>query len=295
VTPPLRVATRGSALARWQAERVLDRLGGDGELLIVTTAGDRDRETPIHTLGGRGVFVTEVQDAVRDGRADVAVHSAKDLPAVTAPGLVLACVPERADPRDALVGGTLDTLPTGARVGTGSVRRRAQLAHHRPDLTFGELRGNVPTRLARLDRFDAVVIAAAALDRLGLVDERVHRLDPQTLLPQVAQGALAVECRPDDTATIAALRVLEDVDARRAVDAERAFLAELGGGCDAPVGALGRTGPAGVTVDTLLASLDGRVVLRATACDEDPERAGRDAARRLVDQQGGRLVLDDLG
>ena len=198
MTPGLRVATRGSALARWQAQRVIDRLGGDAELVIITTAGDRDRETPIHTLGGQGVFVSEVQDAVLDGRADIAVHSAKDLPPLTQPGLVLAAVPERADPRDALVGGTLDTLPTGARVGTGSVRRRAQLAHHRPDLTFGELRGNVPTRLARLDRFDAVVIAAAALDRLDLVDDRVHRVDPSTLLPQVAQGALAVECRADD-------------------------------------------------------------------------------------------------
>lgn len=294
MTPGLRVATRGSALARWQAQRVLDRLGGDGELVIITTVGDRDRDTPIHTLGGQGVFVSEVQDAVADGRADIAVHSAKDLPPVTPPGLVLASVPERADARDALVGASLDTLATGALVGTGSVRRRAQLAHHRPDLTFGELRGNVPTRLARLDRFDAVVIAAAALDRLDLVDERVHRLDPSTVLPQVAQGALAVECRSGDAATIGALQAIEDVDARRAVDAERAFLAELGGGCDAPVGALAHTGPDGVTVDALLASLDGRIVLRATTVDEEPERAGRAAARQLVDEHGGRLVLEDL-
>jgi hydroxymethylbilane synthase len=294
VTPVLRVATRGSALARWQAERVIERLGGDGELVIITTAGDRDRDTPIHTLGGQGVFVGEVQDAVLEGRADIAVHSAKDLPPLTSPGLVLAAVPERADPRDALVGGTLDTLPTGARIGTGSVRRRAQLAHHRPDLTFGELRGNVPTRLARLDRFDAVVIAAAALDRLDLVDDRVHRVDPSTLLPQVAQGALAVECRVDDLTRIDALRAIDDVDVRRAVDAERAFLAELGGGCDLPVGALARVGPAGVTIDALLASLDGRVVLRATTSGDDPEATGRAAARRLVDEHGGRLVLEDL-
>jgi hydroxymethylbilane synthase len=294
VTPRLRVATRGSALARWQAERVLHRLGGDAELVVITTAGDRDRDTPIHTLGGQGVFVTEVQDAVADGRADIAVHSAKDLPPMTPPGLVLACVPERADPRDALVGGTLDGLATGARVGTGSVRRRAQLAHLRPDLTFGELRGNVPTRLARLEDFDAVVIAAAALDRLGLVDERVHRLEPSTLLPQVAQGALAVECRADDHATIDALQAIEDLEARRAVDAERAFLAELGGGCDVPVGALAHPGPDGVTVDALIASLDGRILLRGTVRDDDPERAGRAVARQLVDEHGGRLVLADL-
>lgn len=294
MTAGLRVATRGSALARWQAERVLGRLGGDGELVIITTAGDRDRDTPIHTIGGQGVFVSEVQDAVLDGRADIAVHSAKDLPPRTPPGLVLAAVPERGDPRDAIVGGDLDTLPTGARVGTGSVRRRAQLAHHRPDLTFGELRGNIPTRLARLDRFDAVVIAAAALDRLDLVDDRVHRVDPSTLLPQVAQGALAVECRADDSVRIDALRALDDVDVRRAVDAERAFLAELGGGCDTPVGALARVGPAGVTIDALLASLDGRIVVHATTTGDDPDATGRAAARELVEQRGGRLVLEDL-
>lgn len=295
MTRPLRVATRGSALARWQAERVIARLGVDAELVVITTAGDRDRDSPIHQIGGRGVFVSEVQDAVLGGRADLAVHSAKDLPPRTPPGLVLAAVPERADPRDALVGGTLDTLPTGGRVGTGSVRRRAQLAHHRPDLTFGELRGNVPTRLERLDRFDAVVIAAAALDRLDLVDDRVHRVDPSTLLPQVAQGALAVECRADDDTHLDAVRAIDDADVRRAVDTERAFLDELGGGCDLPVGALARVDPSGVTVDALLASLDGRVVLRTTTRGEAPDATGRAAARDLIDQHGGRLVLEDLG
>ncbi len=173
---PLRVATRGSVLARWQAERVLGRLGGDGELVIVTTTGDREADTPIHQLGGRGAFTKEIQDAVLDGRADIAVHSAKDLPSSTPSGLVLASVPERADARDALVGGALDDLPTGARVATGSVRRRAQLAYARPDLTFAGLRGNVPTRLARLAEHDAVVIALAALERLDLVDERTYPL-----------------------------------------------------------------------------------------------------------------------
>ncbi len=293
MTRPLRVATRGSVLARWQADRVLALLGGVGELVIVTTTGDRDAQAPIHTLGGRGVFVKEVQEAVLAGDADLAVHSAKDLPSGELPGLVLACVPERADPRDALVGASLETLPTGARVATGSVRRRAQLAHRRPDLTFAELRGNVPTRLRRAEEFDAVVIAAAALDRLHLADDRVHRLDPSELLPQVAQGALAVECRADDEATIAALSGVEDRDARRAVDAERAFLAELGGGCDVPVGALATVEPSGVTLTALIASLDGRVVLRTTTRDPDPVRAGREAARVLLDDRGGRAVLGD--
>jgi hydroxymethylbilane synthase len=249
---------------------------------------------PIRELGGRGAFTKEIQDAVVAGRADVAVHSAKDLPSITPPGLVLACVPERADPRDALVGGSLDALPTGARVATGSVRRRAQLAHARPDLTFAELRGNVPTRVARAADHDAVVIALAALERLGLVDARVHPLDPTVVLPQVAQGALAAECRADDEDTRALLAAVEDRAARRAVDAERAFLAELGGGCDVPAGALAVADDAGVTLTAMLASLDGRILLRATAADADPARAGRDAARRLLDRHGGRMLLEDV-
>ena len=293
MTRPLRAATRGSVLARWQTERVLTLLGRPAELVVVTTTGDRRVDKPIHALGGRGVFVKEIQDAVLDGRADIAVHSAKDLPSATPPGLVLACVPERADPRDALVGGALDDLPTGARIATGSVRRRAQLANARPDLTFAELRGNVGTRLARAADHDAVVIALAALERLGLVDDRVHPLDPRVLLPQVAQGALAVECRADDAATLAALRAIEDAPARRAVDAERAFLAELGGSCDLPVGALATVAGDDVALVGLLASLDGRIVLRTRVRGHDPAATGRDAAVGLLEAHGGRALLSD--
>src|SRR5207244_454712 len=178
-----------------------------------------------------------VQAAVLDGRADVAVHSAKDLPPGSADGLVIAAIPERDDSRDALVGSTLEGLPVGARVGTGSVRRRAQLAGLRPDLTFASLRGNIDTRLAKADAFGAIVMAAAALERLGRRPAVAEVLDPSVLLPQVAQGALAVECREDDGETRAALAAIEHEPSRRAVDAERAFLAELGGGCDLPVGA----------------------------------------------------------
>src|SRR5262249_28387159 len=162
----------------------------------------------------------EVQEAVLAGRADVAVHSAKDLPSVTAPGLVIAAIPERGDPRDALVGATFDALPTGARVGTGSVRRRAQLAHRRDDLTFGGLRGNIPTRLDKAAQFDAVVVAAVALDRLGLSARIAERLDPAVMLPQVGQGAIAVECRDDDTETRQALAGIDDADAHIALTAE---------------------------------------------------------------------------
>jgi hydroxymethylbilane synthase len=289
----LRVATRGSALARWQAERVVARLDQPAELVIVSTTGDRDTSSTIHALGGTGVFVKEVQDTVRRGDADVAVHSAKDLPPLTPDGLRLVAIPERGDPRDALVGARLEELPTGARVGTGSVRRRAQLAALRPDLTFGELRGNIPTRLEKAADFDAVVMAAAALDRLDRADRIAERLAPSTLLPQVAQGALAVECRADDATTLAALAAIDDPVAAAEVAAERAFLAELGGGCSLPCGALARRADDGtLTVDALLASLDGRVVLRATVTGTEPDELGRELARRILDDEGGRVVLD---
>jgi hydroxymethylbilane synthase len=291
---PLRVATRGSALARWQAERVVELLGIEAEYVIVSTKGDEHRDVPIHAMGGTGVFVKEVEQVVLDGRAEVAVHSAKDLPSETAAGLVLAAVPERADPRDALVGRPLDEIPTGGRVGTGSVRRKAQLAALRPDLGFAELRGNIPTRLEKAAGFDALVLAAAALDRLRLVDRIAERLDPSVVLPQVAQGALAVECRAGDDRTRGLLAGIDDPAARAAVTAERAYLAALGGGCDLPCGALAEAdGDGALRLEALLASLDGRIVLRTRVEGRDPEAVGAEAARRIVDDEGGRLVLDD--
>jgi len=290
----LRVATRGSDLARRQAERVVELLGGDAELVVVTTTGDRRADVPIHAMGGTGVFVKEVQQAVLDERADLAVHSAKDLPSETPAGLLLAAIPERVDPRDALVGSTLGALPTGAVVATGSVRRRAQIAALRPDVGFAELRGNIPTRLEKADRFDAIVVAAAALDRLGLGDRIAERLEPSVVLPQVGQGALAVECRADDDPTVARLRAIDDIDAHRAVDAERAFLGELGGGCNLPCAALAHSGGDGVTIEVLLGSLDGRVVLRSRATGDEPAAVGRDAARQLLDRHGGRMLLEDI-
>ena len=292
--PPLRVGTRGSALARWQAERIVELLGVEAEYVIVSTRGDERRDVPIHAMGGTGVFVKEVEQAVLDGRADVAVHSAKDLPAETSPELVLAALPERGDPRDALVGRPLDEIPTGGRVGTGSVRRRAQLAALRPDLGFAELRGNIPTRLEKAAGFDAVVLAAAALDRLGLADRIAERVDPSVVLPQVGQGALAVECRADDDGTRELLAPVDDAEVRAAVTAERAYLAELGGGCNLPCGALAEVGgDGGLRLEALLASLDGRITLRARVNGNDPGAVGAEAARRLVDEEGGRLVLDD--
>jgi len=292
----LRIATRASALARWQAERVAALLREPVEYVLVSTTGDRDQTADLHAIGGTGVFVKEVQQAVLDGRADLAVHSAKDLPSTTPAGLVLAAVPERGDPRDALVGATLESIPTGGRIGTGSVRRRAQLAAARPDLVFAPLRGNIETRLRKREEegHDAVVVAVAALDRLGLREHATEVLDPSVLLPQAAQGALGVECRSDDTRATSRLAAIDDRAAHLAVRAERAYLAELGGGCSLPCGALAHvhesTGE--IVLDALLAAADGHIVLRTRVTGSDPAEVGAIAAQDLLDGKGGRAVLD---
>ncbi len=280
----LRIATRGSALALWQAERVAEMLGSPSELVIIETRGDQDTTSPIHAIGGTGVFVKEVQEAVLRGEADLAVHSAKDLPAITMEGLILAAVPERADARDALVGSRLEKLPQGARIGTGSVRRRSQLAAIRPDLEFGELRGNIGTRLGKAADFDAIVVAAAALDRLGLGDRIAERLEPSVMLPQVAQGALAVESRLDDAEALVALAAIDDAIAHLAVKAERAFLAALGGGCDVPVGAYATIKSGGmISMQALVAQEDGSSVRRAKGVGSDPDALGRSLCALLME------------
>jgi hydroxymethylbilane synthase len=296
----LRVATRGSALARWQADHVVALLhktdpGIEAQALIVETSGDRRLDVPIWELGGKGVFVKEVQAAVLDGRADLAVHSAKDLPSATPDGLVICAVPERADVRDALVGARLDGLAEGALVATGSLRRRAQLAHLRPDLRFEGLRGNMATRLDRVghDGVAAVVVAAAALDRLGWGDRIAERLDVATMLPQVGQGALAVECRADDGDARCALGRIEHLPARRTVDAERGFLSELGGDCSLPAAAHATLAGDSMRVRGLLATADGVTVLRHELSGPAAAGAalGRSVARHLLDEQGGAQLL----
>ena len=293
----LRAATRGSALARRQTSIVAGLLaetcGVATEPLIVSTTGDRRPDEPIHAMGGKGVFVKEVQAAVLDGRADIAVHSAKDLPSSTPGGLVLAAVPRRGDPRDALVGCRLAELPAGATVATGSVRRKAQLAWARPDLAFAELRGNIATRLNKAATFDAIVMAAVALQRLGLEPDVLDVLEPDVFVPQVGQGAIAVECRADDRAVLETLLAVEHGPSRRAVDAERAFLAELGGDCSLPAGAHASTGRDGsLELTGLLASLDGRTLIRDTRRGRDPETLGRAVAWHLLDNCGGRTLLE---
>jgi hydroxymethylbilane synthase len=309
----LRLATRGSPLARWQAERVGALLLAQGiatELVVVETEGDRRREVPIDRLGGQGVFVKEVQATVARGDAEAAVHSAKDLPASELPGipdLVLAAFPERADARDTLIGGTLEDLPTASTVATGSARRRAQLADLRPDLLFADLRGNLARRIATAGTggVAAVVVAQAALDRLGWhappgVASEV--LAAETMVPQVGQGALAVECRGDDADTLAALAAIDDPVARRLVEAERAFLAELGGGCTLPVGAYAEVADGGSTprhgaevmLSGMLAGFGATVVLRHSGRGADGEQLGRDVARYLF-ERAGEDVDDGVG
>jgi len=288
VTRALRAATRRSTLARTQTDHVASLAGVEVTAVLVETSADRRPETPIWELGGQGAFVTEVQAAVLEGRADFAVHSAKDLRSTPTDGLVIAAVPEREDPRDALVGSRLDDLVVGGRVGTGSVRRL------RPDLTFGGLRGNIETRLDAAEQFEAIVVAFAALRRLGRTAAAAEVLDPGVMLPQVAQGALAVECRVDDEEVRALLAGIEHEPSRLAVDAERAFLAALGGGCDRPVGAFATVDDdARVHLDGLVASGDGRILFRDQAEGDDPPAVGQGLGRALLDRCGAAQVLDE--
>ncbi len=238
----LRLATRASAQATAQATAVADALmaahaGLVVELVFVETLGDRRTDVPLHTIGGQGVFVKEVQRAVLDGDADFAAHSAKDLPSAVAEGLQLAAFCERRDPRDALVGAALADLPLGATVATGSVRRRAQLSVVRPDLRFVELRGNIHTRLSKLPEGGALVMAVAALQILALTDRIAQALPTAQFIPSPGQGCVALECRADDSEVAALLAAVDHPATRSAVLVERAFLAELGTGCSLPVAA----------------------------------------------------------
>lgn len=288
--PPLRLATRGSRQAIAQSTAVADAIraatGRAVELELVETTGDVRQDLPLHVIGGQGVFVKEVQRAVLDGRADLAVHSAKDLPSQPADGLAIAAFCERRNPADALVGATLDALPDGATVATGSVRRRAQLARVRPDLEFAELRGNIDTRLSKIPEGGAIVMAVAALQILGLTDHIDDELDVEAFVPAVGQGCVAVECRSDDAAAAEVLSAVDHAATRRSVEIERAFLAELGSGCSLPVGAHVR----GDVLHTFLADLDtgDSVVHRVRITGDDAD--GDPAADTGVDLEAARAA-----
>jgi hydroxymethylbilane synthase len=301
---PLRIGTRASALARWQAESVraqLAALGCAAELVLMRTSGDRDRATPLPLLGGKGVFTKEIEDALLENRVDLAVHSMKDLPTRLPAGLVVAAICRREDVRDVLVsrsGLGLDRLPHGARLGTSSLRRQAQLRHRRPDLEMVSLRGNVDTRLAKVARgdCDAVVLAKAGLDRLGLSDRITEVLSPEVCLPAAGQGAIGVETRApagaDDGQVHRAIAPLDHAETRLAVEAERAVLAALGSGCDVPLGVWARQESGELVVEACVLAPDGSdtVRVRRTGTPGDSQSLARDVAAALLDGGASRLL-----
>ncbi len=296
----VRIATRRSALAKWQAHHVSALLtarepGLEVQLLELMTRGDRILDVPLAEVGGKGLFVKEIEDALLRGDAQVAVHSMKDLPAAEPPGLVIAAVPLREDPRDALVshGKKLSELPRGARVGTASLRRSAQLQAMRPDLRIETIRGNVATRLRKIDEgFDAVVLAHAGLRRLGLTDKVAQVFSIDEMLPAVAQGALAIEARQDDAETMRRLAPLEDAATRIQVEAERGFLRKLQGGCQVPIAGHAEVKGSLVRLRGLVANLDGTVIIRGERSGPvaDAAQVGLELAEELLARGAGEIL-----
>jgi hydroxymethylbilane synthase len=298
----VRLGTRASALARAQTGQVRQRLeelhpGLEIETVLIRTSGDRVSQGSLAPVGGKGLFVKELEEALATSRIDCAVHSMKDVPAALAPGLAIGAIPARADARDVLVGGGaggLAGLAPGARIGTASVRRRAQLLAQRRDLEIVFLRGNVDTRLGkwRAGEVDALVLAAAGLARLGIDEPAVRPLDPDVLLPAVGQGALALECRADDDATRMLLGAVADRDAADAVAAERAFLVAIGGDCNTPLAAHARLAGDRIDLRVQVSDLDGREWFeeRGDAPRAEAEKLGRELAARLLDRGVARVL-----
>ena len=295
------IGSRGSQLALWQSNWVKDRLATTGyevQIRTIKTTGDKLQNVPLAQSGTKGLFIKEIEEALAGGTVDVAVHSMKDLPTDQPASLVIAAVPEREDARDVLIsrdGRNFGHLPAGARVGTSSVRRQAQLRSLRGDLGLVPLRGNLDTRLKKLDRgdCDALVLAAAGVHRLGLRDRITEYFSPDAMCPAVGQGALAIEIRQGDERTERAVRPLDHVPTHQAVRAERALLRHLGGGCQVPIAAHAVATGGQLNLVGLVASLDGSLVKRAAAAGtiEDPEGLGVRVATHLL-QQGARAILE---
>ena len=299
------IGTRGSRLAVWQAEWVQARLQEVRPSLTVTlrrikTSGDKILDVPLAAIGGKGLFVKEIEEALLAGGIDLAVHSMKDVPTVLPKGLEIVCVPLREDPRDALISReacSLERLPQGARIGTSSLRRQAQLLHYRPDFRIEMLRGNLDTRLRKLreGQFDAIVLAAAGLKRMGWFSEVTELLSPSISLPAIGQGALGLEGRSDDSFVQSLVATLDHPPTRMAVTAERALLERLEGGCQVPIGAHATVNGETLTLEALIASVNGVRVVRDTI-QGPPEKAqalGMELAERLLDQGGG-AILDEI-
>jgi hydroxymethylbilane synthase len=297
---PLRIGTRGSALALWQARSIARALrentGTEPEIVIIKTSGDKFQQTSFSQLGTKGVFIKELEDALLDERIDLAVHSMKDVPTEMPAGLTIAAIGKREDVRDALLsasGATLATLPQSARVGTSSLRRQSQLLYARHDLRLLELRGNVDTRIEKLKRgdYDAIVLAKAGLDRLGLSGNISQVLPHDLSLPAAGQGAIGIEAREVDAETRSILAALNDLETNKAVAAERAALAGLGGGCQVPIGAWGRVEDGKLILDVVVLSPDGkqRMWEKDSGSLEEAETIGKRAAQKL--REGGATSL----
>ncbi len=299
------IGTRGSQLALWQVHFVRDSLrrlfpGLEVELKTIKTEGDRDVNAPVAQLSGKGVFIKEIEDALLSEEVDVAVHSMKDVPTQIPPGLTIAAVCEREDVRDALIsrdGKKLDELPAGARVGTSSLRRQATLRHRRPDFEILNLRGNLNTRLRKLDegRYEAILLAAAGLRRLGWAERITEILSTDVALPAVAQGAVGIECRESHAGVREALSRLEHPPTRAAVEAERSLLRQLEGGCQVPIGAWAREENGSFVLEACVMSLDGKTYLRDRLSGTAAEAAalGESLAQRLR-AAGAQCILDDI-
>lgn len=298
---PLRIGTRGSALALWQANHVAQKLGEihgiQCELIRIRTSGDHFQSVAVAQIGSKGVFIKELEDALLAGSVDLAVHSMKDVPTEIPAGLWFPAITHREDVRDCLVSResrTLENLPARAKVGTSSLRRQAQLRVHRPDLDVRDLRGNVDTRLKKLGagEFDAVVVAKAGMDRLGLSDHITEILPTHIMLPAVGQGALGIEARTDDPETCKLLAALDDAATRACITAERALLRELQGGCQVPLGAWARLGSGGLLLEACVLSADGSESLRREqqGPPESAEILGRELGRILIDAGADRIL-----
>lgn len=298
----LKIATRQSPLALWQAEHIRARLQElhpdlTVELVKFVTQGDKILDTPLAKIGGKGLFVKELEAALLDGRADLAVHSMKDVPMALPEGLTLAVICEREDPLDAFVSNHFEKftdLPQGARVGTSSLRRKSQILKQRPDLQIIDLRGNVGTRLGKLDdgQYDAIILASAGLKRLGLENRIRHTIEPNVSLPAVGQGALGLECRADDQEVLALIQPLLHIETDVCVRAERAFNAYLEGGCQVPIAGYATLQDGKIHIEGRVGSVDGQTLLRAEMTDEahNAQQLGENLARNLLEQGAGDLL-----
>ena len=297
----LRIGSRGSALALRQANIVGDWLSrthnAQVEIVVIKTSGDHFQQAEIARIGLKGVFIKELEEALHEKRIDLAVHSMKDVPTKIPAGLAFPAICRREEVRDCLIarnGAGLKDLPRGARVGTGSLRRQAQIRHYRPDLELCELRGNVDTRIRKLERgeYDAIILAKAGLDRLGWSDKITEVISPEISLPAVGQGALGIEAREADQDLLDLLAGLEDAETRAGVTAERALLAELEGGCQVPLGAWGRIEQERLVLDACVSSPDGTDYIRKRTAGrpEHPEAVGRELARMLLEAGADRIL-----